>query len=393
MKIALIGQKGIPAHFGGVERHVHDLAVRLVQSGASVIAYGRAWYTGDTPERYEGVRLVYTRGIRTKHLDTFTHTFTAVIHALREGVDVIHFHGVGPALWSWIPRLFAKEVTVVTTFHSIDRKHEKWGFFARLALRCGEYAACHFAHRTIAVSKTIAQYTRDVYDTESSYIPNAIEFYEPEECTDVLDAFGIESCRYVLAVSRFIPHKGIHYLIEAWQGLRDRGALPEDLRLVIVGDGYHTDAYAESLQNVVRHDDHIVFTGFQSGRSLRTLFSHAKLMVHPSDKEGLPITVLEAMGYALPVLLSDIPEHIEIGVSPQMRFRHGDVQDLKDVLLRVLKKSDRSMKIMGTKNRRVVEENYSWKVVTRNILQLYRQALRKRARHRSRSLQTLKTLP
>jgi glycosyltransferase involved in cell wall biosynthesis len=375
MKIAFIGQKGIPANFGGVERHVHDLAVRLAGRGHSVTAYGRVLYTGSTAETYEGVRLRYTRGIRLKNLDTITHTFSAILDAIRRDFDIIHIHGVGPSLLAWIPRIFARNVVVITTFHSIDRKHEKWGSFAKFVLWVGEFATCRFSHRTIAVSKSIEQYIRDVFGEDSTYIPNAVELHEKEAGMDILDKYAIESGKYVLFVSRLIPHKGTHYLISAWQNVEDSKLVPSDIKLVIVGDGYYTDEYSTSLKSMVRKDDNIIFTGFESGRNLRELFSHAKLMVHPSDKEGLPITVLEAMSFSLPVLLSDIPEHLEIGVMNDYYFRRSDISHLTHKLGEILAKSEKSLKMSGNKNRKTIEKKYSWDSVISEIEKLYHQTL------------------
>jgi glycosyltransferase involved in cell wall biosynthesis len=142
MRIAMIGQKGIPATFGGVERHVQDLSLELTRRGHAVTVYSRAWYAPDTGPNYQGISVVTIPTLRTKHFDTITHTFFATIRAMRAHHDIIHYHGVGPALLSFIPRYFAPGTTVIATFHSIDRKHRKWGLIARTMLRLGEWAAC-----------------------------------------------------------------------------------------------------------------------------------------------------------------------------------------------------------------------------------------------------------
>src|SRR5512135_3607806 len=144
MKGAMIGQKGIPTRFGGIERHVEALAVRLGRKGHDVLVYTRAWYAAPKRRFSQGVRTIATPTIRTKNLDAIVHTFTSTVHAIREGVDVIHYHGVGPSLLAWIPRVFAPRIKVVATFHCIDRNHQKWGLLARTMLGIGERAACLF---------------------------------------------------------------------------------------------------------------------------------------------------------------------------------------------------------------------------------------------------------
>lgn len=377
MEIAFIGQKGIPAKFGGVERHVHELSQRLVERGFAVTVYGRQWYTERNDSKIDGVKLIHLPSIHTKHLDTITHTALATLHALRHGFDVIHYHGVGPALWSWLPRVLSPQTTVITTFHSIDRKHEKWGLVARLALRLGEWAACRFSHHTIGVSRTICQYARDVYDRDAEYIPNAVPLYHRTNAANHLKQWGLKPDKYVLMVSRLIPHKGAHYLIKAYQLLQhEEPRLLGDTKLVIVGDGYYTDNYVRGLKAATDGNPNIVFTGFQTGTALTQLYSHARLMVHPSDKEGMPTTVLEGMSYGLPLLLSDIPEHLEfVTGDDSCLFAHGHVRSLQGKLSALLTKSSEERQRHGETNRKLIRDEYEWEQAVDRLVKLYTELL------------------
>ena len=180
MKIALIGQKGIPALYGGIERHVEHLSTGLAKLGQEVFVYSRPWYTDRKLKDYKGVNVVSLPSIKTKHLDAISHTLFASVHALFQDYDVIHFHGVGPSLLAWIPKVFKRKAKVVVTFHCIDRKHQKWGRIARLSLRLGEWFANKFAHKTITVSKVLQQYCSEAYDTDTVYIPNPLNQHLPE---------------------------------------------------------------------------------------------------------------------------------------------------------------------------------------------------------------------
>ena len=378
MRIAMIGQKGMPARYGGVERHVHDLSVRLVQAGNIVRVYSRSWYTGDTPTTVDGVEQLYLPSIHTKHLDTLTHTFLASIHATRSNANIIHFHGVGPALWSWIPRVFSPRKRVVTTFHSIDRKHEKWDWFARLALRTGEWAACRFAHKTITVSRTLQQYARDVYDKHTTYIPNAVPLYNRIKECKTLSQWGLNSGQYILVVTRLIPHKGVHHIIDAYQTLtKSHPELTKKYPLVIVGGGVHTETYVRALHDSARSNPNIIFTGFQSGRTLEELFSGAHLYLHASSKEGLPITVLEAMSHTLPALLSDIPEHQELILDQSMRFEPEDNRALVSALVKTLSADTEFLQKQANKNRIRIEQEYQWDHIVPQIIALYERTQQK----------------
>lgn len=372
MRIAMIGQKGIPAKDGGVERHVHDLALRLGERGFDVSVYSRRWYTGDISINAQNVTPIHVPTWHTKHLDTIVHTFLSTVHAMYHRNDVIHYHGVGPSLLSWIPRVFTPHIKVVTTFHSMDRKHQKWGLFAKLMLRLGEFTACHFAHTIIAVSPTIEQYVRDVYDKKALYIPNAITLKSADLQTEYLSEFDIRSKNYTIMVSRLIPHKGAHYLIDAWKQLKNENpTLVHDKKLVIVGDGYYTQDYVEKLKLMAQNDTSIVFTGFQTGEKLRSLFSQALFQVHPSDNEGLPLSVLEGMGYSLPVILSNIPEHRDLTSDLEALFQYGSVNDLKQKLKFFLSLDSQTLQKKGKSNRDIIEEYYSWDKVIEKIVDVY----------------------
>jgi glycosyltransferase involved in cell wall biosynthesis len=367
MTIAMIGQKGLPAIHGGVERHVHELSTRLVQSGHSVLAYARAWYTDPSVTSFEGIQIVHTHSIKTKHLDTITHTLTATVNAIRRDVDVIHFHGVGPGLLSWIPRIFAPNIRVIGTFHSIDRKHDKWNVWARFMLLLGEWAISTFPHQTIAVSETIKAYDRDVFGKEITYIPNGVPHYTKEIDTHELTQWHLVPGQYFLIVSRLIRHKGIQHAIRTYKQLElSHPSLTQKYPLVIVGDGHHTDDYVNELKHMA-NGSNIIFTGFQSGKTLAQLFSHAALFIHPSEQEGLPITVLEAISYGTPTIVSDILEHRLI--VPDLMYRFSK-ETLADTILRTMSNYQTTKKYAAYARRRINSE-FSWDIITDAIERLY----------------------
>lgn len=373
MRIAMVGQKGIPAIYGGIERHVEELSTRLVKCGFDVSVYCRPWYSVESKNKiYNGVKLIYLPSLKTKHLDAISHTFLATIHALFCNYDIIHYHGVGPSLLSWIPRIFKPKVKVVTTFHCIDRKHQKWGFFAKLMLRAGEWAACRFAHKTITVSKTLQQYCSEAYDKETVYIPNGVTLNKlkiENQKSKILEEYGLEPNKYLLMVSRLVRHKGAHYLIVAFQNLKEQDQNFKDLKLVIAGDSSFTDDYVKYVKDLASDDPSIVFVGFQSGKPLEDLFLNSFAVVHPSESEGLPIAVLEAMSYGKVVLASDIPENMELIKDYGMSFQNKNIDDLTDKLKKLIYMNN--LEEIGERARDFVMKNYNWDNVALQIQQLY----------------------
>lgn len=331
MKIALIGQKGIPTKQGGIEKHVEELSQRLAGLGFAVYAYSRPHYTGrqEKSYQYNGVNIVNLPSLKTKHFDAITHTFISTIDALKKDYDIIHYHGVGPSLLSFIPRILKPKVKVIVTFHCIDRYHQKWGALARFMLALGERAACVFPHQTIVISKTLQKYCRYRFDHETVYIPNGVN-PATEENLEILERFNLEPKNYIVAVSRLIRHKGIHTLIKAYNLVSEKkNSLP---KLVIVGDGSSTDDYVKEIKTLAQSNSNIIFAGLQSGSDLNALFKNAGLFVQPSEAEGLSIALLEGMAYGVPAIISNIEENQEPAENCALEFINKSVEDLADKL-------------------------------------------------------------
>ncbi|MDD2758130.1 MAG: glycosyltransferase family 4 protein [Patescibacteria group bacterium] len=381
MKIALIGQKTMPfigGKGGGVEKHVEELATRLVARGHEVTAYSRDYLVEDKIKEFKGVKIIYTPSIPTKNLDTISHVFFSTIHALFQDFDVIHYHGVGPSTLAWIPRVFKPRAKVVVTFHSIDRFHKKWGAFARWYLGLGEWTAVHFPHVCIAVSRSIQEYCRHNYNKELIYIPNGTDLRKTSEAHDNrIRRFGLAKDNYILTVARLIKHKGIHYLIEAYKKMeRTHGTDPSKWpggqvrKLAIVGAPSYTDDYLDYLKKLAAGSPNIIFVGFQQGETLAQLFANAYLYVHPSEAEGLSITILEAMSYGTCVLVSNIPENLESIDHAGFIFETKNVNDLYEMMVYLLDFPE-SVKRHGEKGLAFIKKNFNWEDIVTDIEKTY----------------------
>ena len=366
MRIAMLGLKGIPlgASGGGIERHVEELAVRLARRGHRVYVYVRSYtLEGKRARVWHGVHLISLPTIRSKNLETIVHTFLATLHVLFLPVDVIHYHGVGPSVLSIIPRIFQPFTKVVVTFHAIDRFHAKWGFFARGFLRFGEWAAMHFPNKTIVVSHTLRVYVHRNYGKPGIYIPNGVES-KPVRKINEIAKFGLRRKGYFVTVARLIKNKGIHYLIQAFRGLKT------EKKLVIVGAPSFSDDYVEYLAKIASDDPRIIFTGYQKGEVLEQLYAHAFAYVHPSEFEGLSVSILEAMSYATPVLISEIPENLEAVDHSGFSFKPRHVQDLKSKMVYLLT-NQKIAEQMGRKGRAFVRKFFSWKKIIEKTEEVY----------------------
>ncbi|HTM68984.1 MAG TPA: glycosyltransferase family 4 protein [Candidatus Binatia bacterium] len=371
LSIIMIGQKGLPvrADSGGIERHVEELASRLVARGNRVTAYVRPRHTTARLTEYKGIRLQRMPSIPTRSLDALTHSFLATVSALFKKADVIHYHGVGPATLAWLPRLFKPKSRVVVTFHSIDRLHQKWGAVARAYLRFGEWAAVTYPHATIAVSKTIQDYCRKEFGKKVDHIPNGADI-PAYPGKDLLAQWGLEPGSYILTVARLVQQKGIHHLIAAYDGFE------KEKKLVVVGAGSFGSEYAERVRKMAEGNSSIVFTGFQSGRALAQLYANAYLYVHPSEAEGLAIAVLEAMAAGRCVLVSDIPENVESIDHSGLTFVNADPEDLR-AKLRELLNHPEVVEQLGGKAREWIRLTYDWDVIAERTEAVYRREVGK----------------
>jgi len=371
LRVYVIGQKGIPRSGelgGGIETHVEELTTRMAAHGHKVFVYVRPWFLNKPTGRYRGVHLIRKWAFKSKNLEAIFHTFLCSLDVLKRDADIIHYHGVGPSTLAWIPRVFKPSAKVIVTFHSQDRFHKKWGLFARVYLPWGEWTACRFPHRTIVVSHNLAVYCARRFKTQAVYIPNGVKPSIVKKFNE-LAQFGLKPNEYFLVVARLVQHKGIHYLIQAYQGLRCKK------KLVIVGAPSFSDEYLKFLKALAEGNRNIIFTGFRSGDTLKQLFAHAYVYVHPSESEGLSITILEAMSYGNCVLISDIPENLETIDHSGFSFRSGNVTDLRKKM-RYLLDNPKIVEKKGALAKKFINKNFNWDEIVANTEKLYIESLK-----------------
>lgn len=375
MTIVMIGQKGLPPHVGGIERHVYELARGLASNGHRVIVYGRPWYA---PKEgiVDGVEARLTNGIHSKHLDAITHCFTAMVEALRDRPDVIHLHGSGAALLVPLARLMHPHVKIVVTFHCMDRTLAKWNALAKMAFRVGEWFACHLAHRTIVVSQQLAAYCLRTYGCQVTYVPHPLTLPPLEADPFTIIPHGLKPNAYLLCVSRLIPDKHIHTLIHAYADARQKN--PERfaaLPLVIVGDGSWTDAYVRRVKDLASKTEGVCLLGERSGEELRALQSQAYAHVLPSVSEGLAFALLEAASFRRPVVMTDLLQNLEATGGNGILVKPADCVSLSRGLIEVASMTKSIREQMGDRLYQHVASHYRSNVRVAEIEQVYRETI------------------
>lgn len=370
MRIAMIGHKRIPSREGGVEIVVEELSTRLVSRGHQVYVYNRKGNNiqdknADKDKRnlteYKGVNIKVVPTVKKKGLEALVYSFLATIKALFGKYDVIHYHAEGPASMLWIPHLF--RIRTVVTIHGLDWQRAKWGGFAKTYLRLGEKIAAKYADEIIVLSKNIQEYFLNTYGRKTEFIPNGIEEPEVREADIIEKEYGLKKDSYILYLGRIVPEKGIHYLIDAYKQIET------DKKLVIAGGASHTDEYLEEIKKKASEDKRIIMTGFVQGRKLEELFSNCLAYCLPSDIEGMPMSLLEAMSYGKQCIISDIPENLEVAGKYAISFQMSNIEDLKEKLEDVI-----NGKIKLDKNRiqEHILEICDWDAVVDKTEKLYK---------------------
>jgi glycosyltransferase involved in cell wall biosynthesis len=345
----MIGQKGIPATYGGIERHVEEIAVRLAERGHEVDVYSRLYYSHQRG-MYRGVRIRRLPSVNTKHLDTITHCAVSTVDAVFRRYDIVHYHALGPSVFSGLPRAVGSKTVV--TVHGLDWERGKWGRLAAWFLRNCEIPAIHFPNRTIVVSKTLKEYFARKHGSETVLIPNGANagVYRP---MNKLKKYGLDQHRYVLFVGRLVPEKGCHHLLEAFR------KLDTNVRLVMAGGSSFSDGYVELLEKIRGGDERIVMLGYVYGDILDELWSNAYLVVQPSILEGLSISLIEAISHGKCVLASDIPENLEVVSDCAVTFQTRDVDDLREKMGHLLTNPGVVAEV-AQRCRLHAERHYSW---------------------------------
>ena len=370
LKIAMFGQKRVPSREGGVEIVVEELATRMVQRGHSVTCYNRrghhvsgAEFDADGAKEYRGIRMKAMPTIEKKGLAAVSASFFAALCTAFGRYDVVHIHAEGPAFFSFLPKWLGKKVIV--TVHGLDWDREKWraGFASRF-IRQGERNAVKYADEIIVLSRSVQNHFQETYGRQTCLIPNGVNRLVPVPAEKIREIYGLEGNDYILFLGRLVPEKGLRYLVDAFRKVKT------DKKLVIAGGSSDTDSFAQELRAMAEGDDRILFTGFVQGKLLEELYSNACIYTLPSDLEGMPLSLLEAMSYGNCCLVSDIPECADVVADKGVVFRHSDTEALREKLQYLCDNMDI---VAGYKESSAdyICKMYSWETVVEETLELY----------------------
>ena len=368
LRVAMFGQKRLSRE-GGIEIVVKELCTRMARDGCQVTCYNRSGHHVSGAEydekiEYEGIRQKSVLTIEKKGLAAVSSSAFAALYSALGKYDVIHIHAEGPAFFAWLPKMFGKRVVV--TVHGIDWQREKWksGFGSKF-IRQGEKNAVKYADEIIVLSKGVQDYFKKVYGRETNFIPNGVNRPKLRAAEQISEKFGLSKDSYILFLGRLVTEKGIRYLIEAFKQVKT------DKKLVIAGGSSDTDSFERELKDLAKNDERIIFTGFVQGSLLDELYSNAYIYTLPSDLEGMPLSLLEAMSYGNCCLVSDIPECTEVVEDKALIFKKSDVSDLWEKLQDACNHPENVMELKKEAADFICKK-YDWDDVVEKTRELYR---------------------
>ena len=363
-KVFVIGTRGFPNVQGGVEKHCEELYPRLAKLGFNIEVFTRTPYipAAERLKEWKGIKFIHLWCPRKKSFEAIIHTFLGVMLARLRSPDILHIHAIGPSLL--IPLAKCLGMKVVMTHHRPDYEREKWGRFAKIILKAGEVLGTLFADRIIAISKGIEKHLKGRGIKKVVYIPNGVSLPKILQAGETLRKYNVKAAEYIFTACRFVPEKGLHDLINAYGKIKN-----PDFKLVIAGDADHETDYSRGIKKMAGETEGVVLTGFVSGEPLQELFSNAGLFVLPSYYEGLPIALLEAMSYGLPVLVSDIPQNREVHLPDFRYFSAGDVEKLSVKIVELMKQgiSEEEKKQQAE----ILINEYNWEDIARKTFEVY----------------------
>jgi glycosyltransferase involved in cell wall biosynthesis len=360
MKIHYLVVKNLVAG-GGIETYTREVGRRLVERGHEVTVYSTGGNAGSSTT-WQGMNVVWLPTTRPYWTEKFSGALLATAKALiTPSPDVIHLHSVAAGSMAAILRF--RRAPCVIQMHGVEWMRSRWGAVARTALTAMERCSIACGDAVTAVSKTQCDYFASRYGASVDYIPTAADVKE-HAIPKLILGLGLRPREYLLFAARLVPEKGAHYLLRAFR------RLDTNCSLVIAGEWQNSATYTRELLQLAGDDPRIQFLGNVRGRLLEELFSNARIFVQPSEVEGLSISLIEAMTYSLPCVVSDIPENREVIGESGLLFRSKDSGHLEQVLAESLKDQELSFQ-MGAHARRRAVALFSWDRVVDRLEDLY----------------------
>ncbi|HUR11418.1 MAG TPA: glycosyltransferase family 4 protein [Flavitalea sp.] len=364
MRIAAFGFRSLPPSNGaaGADKFVLELLPRLVSKGHAVTAYNRKYPDASIDlQEYKGVRIKTFKTVNRKGFDTLIHSLKCTVDIIvNNTADIVHIQNGGNSIWCVFLRMFGKKVFI--SQDGVDWKRKKWPWYGKIYLKFSSYITAHIPNMVIFDNVIAKNYFEKKFGKSYEFIPFGSEMDDVQEDKTLLERFGLKKNEYYLFVGRFIPDKGLHYLIPAFQKANT------NRKLVLVGGCPNPSPYEKQLHEAA--SDKIVFTGFVYGDDVNRLMRGAYCYIQPSDVEGLSPVVLSVMGLGVPLIVSDIEENLYAVKDTAIAFRRADIESLKEQIEFADQHTNHILQL-GARAKTRALNYFNWQTVTEEHIDVF----------------------
>jgi len=376
LRIALLGTRGVPAHYGGFETCVEEVGARLVERGHEVVVYGAAPEPGDeVPATYRGMELVHLPAVHKRTLETLSRSALAVGHlslrhvgaalgARRESADAAIVFNAANA--PFLPVLKALRVPVATHVDGLEWKRSKWGPAGRQYYRRAEAMAVRYSDALIADAQGIADYYRERFGAPTTLIRYGAPVVEGGGDPERLAELGLVPGGYHLVVARFEPENHVDVIVAGYTA--SRAVKP----LVVVGSAPYSDAHTARIHALA--DDRVrLLGGVWDQDLLDQLYAGASTYLHGHSVGGTNPSLLRAIGAGTAVDAFDVNFNREVlGEAGCYWSTAGDVRTLVEAA-----EDDEATITARGRASRVRASRYDWEDVADGYEDLCRRLARR----------------
>lgn len=365
MRLAAFGFRSIPPQNGsaGAEKFATELYPRLVEMGFNVTAYNRVYGNKEFNKtlEYSGVKIINIKTVNKSGFDSLIHSFKVTIDIIiKNSTDIVHIHNGGNSIFSIILRLFGKKVFI--SQDGVDWKREKWSWYAKLYLYISSFITAFFPNGVIFDNVFSKEFFEKRYKKKYDFVPYGSEITIQENDESILQKIGLTKGDYFLFVGRFIPDKGLQYLIPAFEKLKT------DKKLVLVGGSPNPSEFEIGIKKT--SDSRIIFPGFIYGNDTAILMKNCYAYIQPSDLEGLSPVILTVMGLGVPLICSNIEENLFIVKDDALTFIKSSVEDLKNKLQYSLDNFNLVYQL-AQKGKIRINRDYSWDSIAKQHKEIF----------------------
>lgn len=365
LRIAAFGFRSLPPRAGaaGADKFALELLPRLAAQGHQVVAYTRVYPGEELPasHNFQGVRVIGLRTFKRSGLEALWHSARATLDIIvHNRADIVHIQNGGNSPFAAILRLFGKRTFLSEDGNEWERG--KWSALGKAYLQL-TMLLTSFVHNEIIFDNVFTRaYFEKRFKRKYAFIPFGADVgYDPAD-ERIMGELGLTRGGYFLFVGRFIPDKGLHYLVPAFSQVKT------DKKLVLIGGSPHPSQYEKNLHAC--GDPRVLFPGYVYGGAVHALMRNCYAYVQPSDLEGLSPVILESSYLGAPVICSDIEANRYILREQGIYFAKSNPEDLSAKLSAALN-DPAWLRQRGVAQAQYVKANFSWDRIVDQHLEIF----------------------